>query len=1440
VSTHRLDTAVAVTGLACRFPGAPDVRTFWRNLSAGASAVRRFDPAELRRAGVAEALLRNPSFVPACAPLPDPFAFDAAHFGIVSSAARWLDLQHRVFLECAWTALEASGTLAAARRAVAVFAGCSDTTWTPVEDGEDGQAGLLAASLGSGTDYLASRVAYLLDLRGPSVTVRAACATSLVAVHQAVQSLLTHECDAAVAGGAAVRYPLRRGHVHEPGGIYSSDGLCRPYDHLGSGIVSGDGAGAVVLRRLADALADGDPIHAVVCGSAVTNDGARKGSFTAPSVEGQVEAAVTAMEVADVDPARIGYVEGHGTATPMGDPIEVEALRRAWATGTRGTRRCVLGSVKSMIGHLDAAAGIAGLVKACLAVEHGRIPGTLNYSAPNPHCGLPDSPFVVSADALAWDGPGPRLASVHSLGLGGTNAHVVLEQAPDRAPRGAAVTVPVALTLSTRRPEAMGPYAAELAAELAAPGADVAAAALTLQAGRVPGPYRRVVVGRDREELGRALLSLREPELPAATRPRLVLAFSGDGKRVEGALKQLAEHLPPVASTLRAAAAHLRSRWGIDLSAALHGAGPSPVGIIPAVVAQGAAVHAALAHFGAGGDLVLGQSLGELTAAVASGLIGLEDALDLAVAREHAFRSVVPSGALAVSMAPGALLERLPRHLELSLVNSPNRCVVSGEARALAPFAAQLEAEDVPVQRLELISAVHSSLLDPVLDDFRGAAARLRPRRPARAFLSSVGPGEVDEGVAADPDHWARQLREPVHFDACLRAAVAGHPDTVVVDVGPTGGLTAAIQETVGGEVRGVVRVSPHGPGASELEAFASALGRLWEHGVPVDWEGWPRRAAHRTSLPVPPLARTIHEPVGHGATPGAERTRPQTVALWTRNWRRAHPAPGGAARGRRTLVLAGADPFCHELGGWLARLGQDVQVVARAARPGAGEHFDLVVDARGLGEPDGPGAAAAFLATAAEAARQPAASPRLVVLTRGAFDILGTEALSPGAAALAAASLVAAQEHGGFDLTCLDLPPGAIDAGMAARVIVSGAGPGVWLGLRGRAVWRPVMEPLDRAPDPRVLVPTGGACVVTGGLGRFGRWVGRWLAEHGFAELLVASRTGVPSGPSAEAVAAMRRAGARVTVVRADVADRAAVFRLLDDASRSASGPVTIFHLAGAPNADSAFAPLADLARGDPRAALEEQWAAKVGGALAILDWMRGHPGARCVAFSSNAAVLGGPGLAAYAAANAALDAVGVSARDREGLDWCSVGWDGWRLPDDEPSVARTALESYALRRDEPWTALRNAVAAGLGHVVVARGDFAERHRVWVEAPSTADSAPDPEPPPGGGPGTAGDGADLVAAVRKIWSEVLGSIPADDADLFEQGGDSLTAMRIRIRIERLLEAQLTLQDVLQNRTVSGLAALVREQAGPEARTGARGARTSAPTAAEPTVRGRI
>ncbi|HEX7239518.1 MAG TPA: beta-ketoacyl synthase N-terminal-like domain-containing protein [Longimicrobiaceae bacterium] len=507
---------VAVVGMAGRFPGAPDLDAFWRNLLEGVECVARFGAGELARAGVPPEALDDPAFVPAGGTIPHPELFDAEFFGFTEREALVTDPQQRVLLECAWEALESAGYDPARYPGqVGVFAGSASSRYLAHNLASNPElvalAGETEVALANEPDFLTTRVSYRLDLRGPSIGVRTACSTGLVAAHVACRSLLGGECDLALAGAVSIVHPTV-GYRYAEGGISSPDGRCRSFDAEARGSVASSGAGVVVLKRLEDALADGDTIHAVVRGSAVNNDGARKIGFTAPGVEGQVRVISDALAMAGVEPASIGFVEGHGSGTPLGDSIEIAALREVFADGSRGAGTCALGSAKSNLGHCNAAAGVAGLLKAVLAVREGVVPPTVHFRAADPKLELDSTPLYVNAAPAPWKVPGPRRAGVSSFGLGGTNAHLVLEEPPALAPSAPARRGRL-LVLSARSEPALRAMRERLRAHLEAhPELELADVAWTLQVGRARFEHRFAAVCRDRADALRALAGERDGE----------------------------------------------------------------------------------------------------------------------------------------------------------------------------------------------------------------------------------------------------------------------------------------------------------------------------------------------------------------------------------------------------------------------------------------------------------------------------------------------------------------------------------------------------------------------------------------------------------------------------------------------------------------------------------------------------------------------------------------------------------------------------------------------------------------------------------------------------------------------------------------------------------------------------------------------------------------
>nr|WP_062401914.1 type I polyketide synthase [Pseudonocardia sp. AL041005-10] len=822
---------VAVVGMACRFPGADDLDAFWQLLVDGREGLTRVDPG-----GVPRALRERPGYVPVAGILSDQDRFDPAPFGLTGAEADLLDPQQRLFLQTAWHALDHAGHGGVRDAgAVGVFAGSMQSSylasnladrWDPTGAGPD-PLGSLATAMATQPDYLPLQTAFRLGLSGPAVAVSTSCSTSLVAVHLAVQSLLSGESDTALAGGVSLIVPQGRGYVHVPGGIFSADGHVRPFAAAGSGIVYTQGVGVVALRRLSDALASGDVVHAVVHGTAVNNDGADKAGFTAPSVRGQARVVAEALAVAGLGPADIGLVEAHGTATPLGDPVEVTALRRV--LGDTG-EPCALGSVKGNIGHTNSAAGVASLIKAVLAVAHRRVPATLHAEPANPALRLDGSRFRLPAVSVPWTGP--VHAGVSSFGIGGTNAHVVLGPAPQRAP-AADDPRPQLLCVSAATAEAARATAARVAAALTPgpSGVRPADAAHTLARGRVALPHR--VVG-----VGPAALAAAAP-VHAGT-PRLVFAFPGAGSSRPGMAAGLHRDEPVFAAAFDEAAALLAPHLGADVTDALDPGGPAdrvadPAFGLPALFAVSVGAAALLQSWGARPDALVGHSLGECVAATVGGALALPDAARLVAARCLAASRAAGGGAmLAVGLSEDALVARLPRALDLAVVNGPSACVVSGPAADVAAFAATLAADGVAHAPLAVSAAMHSRAMDAEQAGLEAALTGLAGTAP-RIPVASTVTGRIAGAELGTARHWAGQLRRPVRFAAALAAAVGEGP-AVVVEVGPG---TALSRLATGAE--GVVATVPlldPGPdatGPDETAAARAALGRLWAHGVPVD-----------------------------------------------------------------------------------------------------------------------------------------------------------------------------------------------------------------------------------------------------------------------------------------------------------------------------------------------------------------------------------------------------------------------------------------------------------------------------------------------------------------------------------------------------------------------------------------------------------------------------
>jgi amino acid adenylation domain-containing protein len=868
---------IAIIGMAGRFPGAPDVAAFQANLLGGHDSISHFSEAELEDR-FSEQERADPSFVRARGIVEDVEAFDAAFFGMKPREAALTDPQHRVFLEICWQAFEDAGyDPAKIEGAVGVFAGASMNTYFLHNLAADRamlerftsqfQVGEYATLMGALGDTLATRVSYKLNLRGPSMGVLTACSTGLVAAAQAVQSLLLHQCDMALAGGVSITFPQRRGYHAEDGAMCAPDGVCRPFDADANGTVFSSGAGVVLLKRLADAVADGDHVYAVIKGHAVNNDGADKVGFTAPSVTPQAELVMTAHAIAGFDPGSIGFVECHGTATPLGDPIEIAGLTRAFRAGTEERGFCAIGSLKGNVGHMDAAAGVAGLIKAALALESGVIPGTAHFQRPNPELALESSPFFVNSRAIAWpEIPGPRRAGVTALGIGGTNAHLCLEQAPEQ-PRAVPATGRDILLVSARSTVGLATARAALADRLRAADAPALAdVAHTLRTGRRHFPHRAAIIATSLADAAQRLdgAAASVAEAPAAARP-VVFLFPGQGTQYPGMGAALYREEPVFRDAMQACAAALRRASGCDLIETLYGDAPGNAEAIrDTYVAQPAifAVEYALAQLwlsrGVTPAAMIGHSIGELVAATLAGVICLEDAVGL-VAERGRLMAALPGGAmLAVRLPEAELLPLLRGEVALAASNGPALSVAAGPHDAIAALQRALEASEIVCRPLHTSHAFHSPMMDPILPAMRKAASRITFAGPQIPYVSTMTGDWISEADCRDPKFWARHAREPVRFAQALASLRARLPEAALLEVGPGRTLTTLARQGAAGQARVVASSLPDpDQDVSPLDTMAQALGQLWVSGAAISWPMHPD--ARRVPLPTTPFERTRH-----------------------------------------------------------------------------------------------------------------------------------------------------------------------------------------------------------------------------------------------------------------------------------------------------------------------------------------------------------------------------------------------------------------------------------------------------------------------------------------------------------------------------------------------------------------------------------------------------
>lgn len=905
------DTALAIISMSGRFPGARNAEAFWQNIAGGVKSISFFSDEELKAAGVDPALLRQPNYVKAGTVVEGIEDFDAAFFGYTPREAEIMDPQHRLFMECAWEALESAAYDPETYSGlVGVFAGSafssymSDHIYTNPE--VVNMAGRLQIDLGNERDSLSSAVSYKLNLRGPSIAVQTFCSTSLVAVHLACQSLSTYECDIALAGGVAIALPQVSGYIYEEGGILSPDGECRAFDAQGRGSVMGNGVGVVALKRLREAIEDGDHIYAVIRGSAVNNDGSMHVSYTAPGLNGQKEVIAEALGHAGVDLESIDYIEAHGTATMLGDAVELAAMIKAFEAGTQKKQFCALGSVKPNIGHLDRASGVAGLIKAGMALYHKQIPASLNFEQTNADIDLSNSPFYVNTLLRDWPGDDtPRRAGVSSFGLGGTNAHVVLEEAPEREASGPSRSWQL-LLLSARTETALQDMTANLVEYLKAhPEQNLPDVAHTLQVGRKVFNHRRVVACRDRGDAIQTLEAVdprRVHSLHQTYKGReLVFMLPGVGEQYTGLARDLYKEEVTFREVFERCQNFLKTHFEIDVREALGlGGGASQQAVsarsgrfasagagtgLQALLNRGGRSQSAmqdqlkqtaiaqpvafvieyalaqlLMEWGIRPSALIGYSLGEYVAACLAGVFSLEDALTL-VARRARLIQELPRGAMvAVALSEEGVQAFLDEQICLAAINGPNTCVLAGPVEAIEQLERRLGEQWIAAQRVETTHAFHSTMLEVLREPLTELVSGLELHAPQIPYISNVTGAWITEEQATDPTYWARHMCQTVRF-ADGAGLLLQNAEWLLLEVGPGQALCTFIRQHPACSHERLHLVLSTLPSLyerqSDLAFLLTTLGKLWLAGVNIDWAGfYTREQRYRVPLPTYPFER--------------------------------------------------------------------------------------------------------------------------------------------------------------------------------------------------------------------------------------------------------------------------------------------------------------------------------------------------------------------------------------------------------------------------------------------------------------------------------------------------------------------------------------------------------------------------------------------------------
>ncbi|UKP00595.1 type I polyketide synthase [Nostoc sp. UHCC 0870] len=1453
---------IAIIGITGKFPGANNLEEYWQNLRNGVESITDLTDEQIQKNGVEPTLLKHPNYVKRQAIIDNIEYFDAEFFGFNPREAEILDPQHRLFLECAWTALEDAGyNPENYTGAIGVYAGAAMNNYLLnliTNPQIQNQISRYQLFLSNDKDFLTTRVSYKLNLRGPSLDIQTACSTSLVAVHLACQSLLSGECDIALAGGVSLAKAT--GYLYQEGGIYSPDGHCRAFDADAQGTVAGSGLGIVVLKRLQEAIEDRDYIHAVIKGSALNNDGGLKVSYTAPRIDTQAAVIRAAQALAEVEPTEISYIETHGTGTALGDPIEIAALTQAFRAGTEKTGFCAISSVKTNIGHLDAAAGIASLIKTVLALKHQQIPPNLHFQQPNPQIDFSQTPFYVNTNLVDWEtDKTPRRAGVSSFGIGGTNAHVILEEAPIQFKiQNSKFKINYQLLcLSAKSEKALEQATINLATHLQQhPQFNLADIAYTLHIGRQHFAYRRMVLCQTTQEAAQILeKETKYTHTNSEKSPSIAFMFPGQGSQYLNMGKELYDTEAIFREQIDHCCELLQHDLGLDLRLQIYQQESEQIN--QTSVAQPALfiIEYALAKlwisWGIQPQAMIGHSIGEYVAATLAGVFSLPDALKLVALRGRLMQQCPTGAMLSVGMSAAKLQSLLTDNLVIAAYNAPELSVVSGTEAEIAQLETNLNQQGISNRRLQTSHAFHSPLMESMITPFIAAFQKIELQTPKIPFISNVTGTWITPEQATHPHYWANHARQPVQFATGIKELLT-EPQQILLEVGAGRTLSTLAKQQTNTHT---ILSSLHHPQdtQSDVAFLLQTLGQLWLTGVSIDWSNfYTHQQRQRLPLPTYPFQRQrywidLKAEDTQSPIPYLQSPVPQ---FYLPSWERSLPHPQVDIAKKRLcwLVLKDNYGISQEIINTLQAVGHDVIIVSQGeeydqpayrnftVNPQRSQNFvelwsDLelreliphhILYLWDLTDSQQQPVSLLYLAQAIYFQSIEQAITLMLVTNDGQL-VLGNENIHPMKATAWGMGKVISQEIPQLTCLCVDISLSTAvrtNQQIAQQLITECLNNQIpdffkksgilkqQVAYRGNYRWNQTFKPLSiDTTTSQLSLREGGTYVILGdlttGLGTV------------FAEFLMkmSARLVLISDVIPESIKqSLDNVGIDYLALSIDITQQPELENAIAQAETKFGQINGVFYSTPMSNEHSmAFLPQLTLQH------WEYNYRTKIQSLSVLAKVLRHKPLDFCVLQSSLSTVLGGLGLAAYAGANAVIDMFVIQQNQNSKFPWISINWDACRS-DLETEINHSFaanLATLALTPAEVWQSTQHIIKLGLPEsVVVTKADLYKRLEQWVtNTPSKTESDNSYTRPQLTNEYIAPRN-EIETAIAQIWQNLLGISPIGINDsFFDLGGHSLLAIQAISRLRDRFGVELSMRNLLYEApTIAAIATIITTQ----------------------------